>query len=136
MSQKIHFQKLKCFSKDFTQDLEHDRILKKIKALLKTDESISDTIVDEYFECIETEASIPILANNPEIEKFITGDSELLLHDRYYFVNKEIWKELENIIYNSFKKSISDKTEFFKIAEDYTVLKSLFESKLLAFEAS
>jgi hypothetical protein len=138
MSQEVHFQRLKCFSEEFTKQDKYDEVLAKVKACLeshKSNDKIDDETINKYFEDITTKSN-SMSAYEAEIEKFLTGEAKLLLYDRYYFVDEEIWQVFEEEIYNYFKKDIEDRQSVLDRAEDYAVLKKCFESKLLAFEAS
>lgn len=137
MSQTIYFQKLKCCTEQFVKKEKYDAIPQKIKALLETHDKVTDKIIQQYFESVRTESkSLVINPYQPKIEEFLKGDSNLLLYDRFYFVNTAMWRSVETEIYSCLQENINSKTEALNIAKDFAVLETLYKNKLLAFEVS
>lgn len=133
MSQSIHFARINYFSEEFTEDHQYDEILKELKKIFKEkkEEQQEKIIVD-----IETEYLI-LSGYNPEIEKFLKGDSELLLHpeSRYYFVTEELWQVLQEEIFKQ-NKDVEKAVDFFALARDCREIEKYYNKKMLVFEVS
>jgi len=136
MSQSIHFARLKYFSEEFTKERQHDAILKELKKILQEEKEIDQTVETKFFEAIKTRY-LTLSANTPEIKKFLTGGSEILLHpqSRYYFVSENLWQVLRKEIFNQ-SKAIKKEDEFFYLLRDVAELENYYNKKMLVFDAS
>ena len=128
MSQSIHFARLKYFSEEFTKDSKYGDILHELKKILAKEENIDETLDSKFTEDIELKY-LSLNAYN-KIQEFLKTRSEIQLHStsRFYFVNEEIWKVIEEEIFTE-SKQIKTKEDFFNIAEDYIIIKEFFNKK-------
>ncbi|QEI40485.1 hypothetical protein BMF77_01054 [Dolichospermum sp. UHCC 0315A] len=135
MSQSIHFARLKYFSEEFTKDRNYGDILHELKKILGKEENIDETLDGKFTEDIELK--YPSLNAYDKIQEFLKTGSEIQLHSRsrFYFVNEEIWKVIEEAIFRE-SKQIKMKEDFFDLAEDYITIKGYFNKKMLVFDAS
>ena len=135
MSQSIHFARLKYFSVEFTKDRNYGDILHELKKILGKEENIDETLDGKFTEDIELK--YPSLNAYDKIQEFLKTGSEIQLHSRsrFYFVNEEIWKVIEEAIFRE-SKQIKMKEDFFDLAEDYITIKGYFNKKMLVFDAS
>jgi hypothetical protein len=135
MSQSIHFARLKYFSEEFTKERNHDEILQELKKILKEEKKIAETL-EKIIEDIEPQHLI-LSANTPEIEKFLTTGSEIILHPQssYYFVTEKLWSVLRKEIVKQFR-DIQKEDDCFDLARDCTEIEKYFIKKMLVFEAS
>ena len=128
MSQSIHFARLKYFSEEFTKDSKYGDILHELKKILGKEENIDEeTLTGKFTEGIELKC-LTLNAYDEKIQEFLKTGSEIQLHprSRFYFVNEEIWKVIEEEIFTE-SKQIKTKEDFFNIAEDYIIIKEFFK---------
>jgi hypothetical protein len=148
MSQSIHFSRIKYFSEEFTEKLNYEQVLKELKKKLqqaeeelKKREATIDQEVIEITEDIDFDWVIS--AGTDEIKKLLIKDPkkkldpETLLHPelRYYFVDENLWKVLQQEIFRE-SKNIKDESKFFKFANDCVEIENNYKKKMLVFEAS
>ncbi|QSV69921.1 MAG: hypothetical protein HEQ20_03110 [Aphanizomenon flos-aquae KM1D3_PB] len=137
MSQSIHFARLKYFSEEFTKDSKYGDILHELKKILGKEENIDEeTLNGKFTEEIELKC-LTLNAYDEKIQEFLKTGSEIQLHprSRFYFVNEEIWKVIEEAIFRK-SKQIEMKEDFFNLAEDYITIKGYFNKRMLIFDAS
>lgn len=129
----IHFARIKCFSEEFTKDLDYMEVLGHLKKMLQ--ESENDESLEKLIEDIETEYLV--LSADNEVERFLTTGSKVQLHpkSKYYFVAEELWSALQTQIFKQ-SQEIKKESDFCQIVEDFTKIKSFYNQKILVFEAS
>ena len=111
--------------------------MKIIKNILGKEENIDEeTLNGKFTEEIELKC-LTLNAYDEKIQEFLKTGSEIQLHprSRFYFVNEEIWKVIEEDIFRK-SKQIEMKEDFFNLAEDYITIKGYFNKKMLVFDAS
>jgi len=138
MSQSIHFVRIKCFSEEFTNELDYTRVLDYLKKIWSEEEA------EKLTEDVETEA-LTLSAydsdsedSKHEIEKFFETSSKFQLSQdsMFYFVTEELWNVLETKIFEQYQKGIKEEKVFFKIARDSTNLDGVYQKKMLVVEIS
>lgn len=136
MAFSIHFAKLEYFSEKFTESRNESEILEELKKVLKEEEKIDETI-EKIVVNIDPQFLAGVSADTPEIKKFLTGGSEVILHpqSKYYFVTEELWQVLRKEIFKQFE-NIKTEEEFFQMARDCTNIENQHKKKMLIFEAS
>jgi|GEM_PF-1786443 len=141
----FYFARINFFSEEFTKDRDHESVLGELKRILEREDDIDALIEDKKIVVdLSVELNKLIISAEPYVT-LLSSDSQIQLHpkSKYYFVDKDLWKRLQEDIFLKAKSisgenelDIQDGDDFFELVGDCAVLENYFSKKLLVFEAS
>jgi hypothetical protein len=147
MSQAIQFYTIKIFSKKFLSEFDGNTIpfssksiYECLKGLFQGTETKSQEYVEKYFDAVELGYLEIHLSELEKIDPDLNQKYEYIFDpksDPFSFINKELWSNLEKIIFDKTKQCLSDNEESkslknnMKISQDYKKLLDLFQKRIL-----
>ena len=131
MSQDLYFYQQQIISEKICRNFTHKEINSAVKSLLKNyDLEENENLRNEIFKELEPNL-INISAYDKSIEKFIKKPTIFVTpKSRFFMVDSKILAAIESIVMSE-EKSNRSKDMTIQISNDLSILKDLFDKKLL-----